>query len=225
LRLCSRPRWFDTPLTSSPPAEPLRVITVHQPPATLWESCHELFNYCQEFSNFFLEIQSLHQATLTQPCRPSTSSHPYICEVIEIIRSPINEDADVRPPFQSCVGETISVVILFYLTVVWRDQILSPEPQTDLLRSLDDGLRDNAYRWRSAFGMLFFCMHSIESYNLGHTDRFHSVLGLMDVTRHLPWKSWLEVRTALQDVLLGNNSGGSAWSELCDVSLVEALVR
>lgn len=96
--------------------------------------------------------------------------------------------------------------------------------QNNLLLKLEDGLKQNANRWRSAFGMLIFCMHIIELYNLGHTMRFHLVLGLMDITRYLPWESWMKVRNVLSNVLLGNKTSNSAWSDLTKASLVEALI-
>jgi hypothetical protein len=111
------------------------------------------------------------------------------------------------------------------MTVVWKDYILSTHPQRDLLLDLENGLRKTAHRWRSAFGMLIFCMYKIETFDLGHTKRFHSVLGLMDVARCLHWDSWMKVRNVLQDVLLGDTSSGSAWSDLSEASLVEDLVR
>jgi len=90
---------------------------------------------------------------------------------------------------------------------------------------LEEGLRKSAHRWQSAFGMLVFSMHKIETHILGHTNRFYSVLGLMDVARYLPWDSWMKVRNVLQDVLLGNPSNISIWPELTELSLFDALVR
>ena len=203
--LVKEPYWF-FPARHQQQTAKEHIMTTRRP-VTVERDKHTLKGRCDNLVAFFNSLGSLQLRDTATVAIDDKGQHPSLSRAISVLKSyaryPFTTNNSFSP--HTYIEETIRLVTLFYIAVLWQDSLLSGDFAD--MDELNAALEAKEPYWSESIETLYNIALSGTGFPIIHPLKSIRVMHLMDVVRLLDLSSWVRVKVTLLEAFAGNPLG------------------
>jgi len=202
--MVKEPYWFSPARHQSKIDTESRVM-IQNSAITKLEADNESFKQrCSDFVAFFNSLSSLQLRHTPAIGIDSDGRYPAFSRAIFVLKTYARYPFTNNGSFSSHnhIEETIRLVTLLHIAVLWRDSMLSGNQ--DDMDELNAALQAKEPHWEQSIEALLIIVLSGTKHHVTHPLKSMLVIQLMDVVRLLDLSSWIRVKVTLFEAFAGS---------------------